>query len=92
LRRREDTVKTWKLEDARNRFSEVVRRAMGGDPQLVTRNGRDGVVVIGVEEYRRLTAPRSLLDFLRDSPFADAVAEGELDLSRPPDHGRDLPL
>lgn len=85
-------MRTWKLEDARNRFSEVVRRAMADDPQLVTRNGRDAVVVVGVEEYRRLTAPRNLLDFLRDSPFAEAVAEGDLDLERQPDYGRDVPL
>ena len=83
-------MKTWKLEDARNGFSELVRRAMADGPQLVMRNGRDAVVVIGVEEYRRLTAPRNLLDFLRDSPLAEAVADGDLDLERPRDLGRDL--
>ena len=83
-------MKTWKLEDARNGFSELVRRAMTDGPQLVMRNGRDAVVVIGVEEYRRLTAPRNLLDFLRDSPLAEAVADGDLDLERPRDLGRDL--
>ena len=65
---------------------------MAHEPQLVTRNGREAVVVIGVEDYRMLTAPRNLLDFLKDSPFADAVAEGELDLERPEDHGRDIPF
>lgn len=85
-------MKTWKLEDARNRFSEVVRRAMADEPQLVTRNGRDAVVVVGAEEYRRLTAPRNLLDFLRESPFAEAVAEGELELDRAPDLDRDIPF
>jgi PHD/YefM family antitoxin component YafN of YafNO toxin-antitoxin module len=54
------------------------------------RNGRDAVVVIGVEEYRRLTAPRNLLDFLRDSPLAEAVADGDLDLDRRRDFGRDV--
>lgn len=85
-------MKTWKLEDARNRFSEVVRRAMDDEPQLVTRHGREAAVVIGVEEYRRLAAPRNLLAFLRDSPFAEAVADGELDLERPEDYGRDVEL
>lgn len=85
-------MKSWKLEDARNRFSEVVRRAMADEPQLVTRNGREAVVVIAVEEYRRLTAPRGLLDFLRDSPFGEALAEGDLDLERPADYDRDVPL
>lgn len=85
-------MKSWKLEEARNRFSEVVRRAMADEPQLVTRHGREAAVVLGVEEYRRLTAPRDLLEFLRDSPFADAVAEGELDLERPRDLDRDVDL
>lgn len=85
-------MKSWKLEEARNRFSEVVRRAMADEPQLVTRHGREAAVVLGVEEYRRLTAPRDLLAFLRDSPFGDAVAEGELDLERPRDFDRDVDL
>lgn len=85
-------MKAWKLEDARNGFSELVRRAMKDEPQLVTRHGREAVVVLGVEEYRRLTASRNLLEFLRDSPFAEAVATGELDLSRASDYGRDVSL
>ena len=85
-------MKTWKLEDARNRFSEVVRRALADEPQLVTRHGKDAVVILDAEEYRRLTAPRDLLDFLRGSPFADAVAEGDLCLDRPGDLDRDVGL
>lgn len=85
-------MKAWKLEDARNRFSEVVRRAMAGEPQLVTRHGRDAVVILDAEEYRRLTAPRDLLEFLRDSPFADAVREGDLCIERSGDLDRDIPL
>jgi antitoxin Phd len=83
-------MRKWKLEDAKNRFSEVVRRAREHEPQLVTRNGHDAVVVVSAEEYARLTAPRSLVDFLRESPLADALADGELDLSRAADSGRDI--
>jgi prevent-host-death family protein len=83
---------TWKLEDAKNRFSELVRRALAHEPQLVTRHGRDAVVVLSVEDYERLTGSRNLLEFLRESPFADAVARGELDLERPRDLGRDVAL
>lgn len=85
-------MKTWKLEDAKNQFSEVVRRALAHEPQRVTRSGRDAVVVISAEEYERLAAPRNLVDFLRDSPLADALAEGEPELDRPRDLGRDLSL
>ena len=83
-------MRAWKLEDAKNRFSEVVRQA-AREPQLVTRNGRDAVVVMSVEAYERLVVPRDLAEFLRDSPFAEALAEG-LELSRPADRGRDFDL
>jgi prevent-host-death family protein len=83
---------TWKLEDAKNRFSELVRRALAHEPQLVTRHGRDAVVVLSVEDYERLTGSRNLLEFLRESPFADAVSRGELDLERLRDLGRDVAL
>ena len=45
---------TWKLSDAKNRFSEVVRLALSGKPQRVERNGDDAVVVIDASELQRL--------------------------------------
>jgi antitoxin Phd len=83
-------VATWKLEDAKNGFSELVRRALKHEPQLVTRHGRKAVVVLSAEDYERLTGATSLRAFLRDSPFADALAAGELDLGRPRDEDRDI--
>lgn len=82
----------WKLEDAKNRFSEVVRRAASEGPQFVTKHGREAAVVMGVEEYRRLTQPLNLLDFLSESPLAEAMEAGELVLDRPSDLGRDFTL
>lgn len=84
---------SWKLEDAKNRFSEVVRRAEAHGPQFVTRHGRDAVVILSREDYERLASPRSLVDFLQQSPLAEVYAAGqELDLSRPGDPGRDIEL
>ncbi len=85
-------MRRWKLEDAKNQFSEVVRHAVAHEAQLVTKNGRDAVVVMSVDDYERLVAPQNLVTFLRDSPLAELMAEGELDLSRPVDQGRDLDL
>lgn len=85
----------WTLEQAKNRFSEVVRRALAHEPQLVRRGGRDGVVVVAEEDYERLIAPRGLVEFLRASPLADAVAGGDLPLDafeRDRDSGRDVAL
>jgi prevent-host-death family protein len=44
----------WLLQDAKARFSELVRRVHSEGPQHVTVHGRDEVVVISAEEFRRL--------------------------------------
>ena len=82
-------MRSWKLEDAKNRFSELVRRALSSGPQRVTRNGHDAVVVLSAEEYERLTAPGSLVEFMRVSPLAEFLRHGELDLGRSGDTGRE---
>ena len=90
---------TWTLEKAKNAFSEVLRRALNRRPQLVTRGRRasDAVVVIAREDFERLTAPTNLVDFLRDSPLAEAVADGAFGepstadpFARPRDLARDV--
>jgi prevent-host-death family protein len=47
----------WRLADAKNRFSEVVNRALTGDPQVVLRR-RDAVVVVSQRDYEKLTGKR----------------------------------
>jgi prevent-host-death family protein len=62
----------WQLQTAKNRFSEVVERARSRGPQIVTRHGREAVVVVGVEDYRELTGQgrsrRSLVECLLAAP------------------------
>ena len=90
----------WTLEKAKNEFSEVVRRALRHQPQMVTRGrrGEDAVVVLAKEDYEQLVAPRNLADFLRESPLAEAVGAGELEMSvdelfaRPRDISRGVTL
>jgi prevent-host-death family protein len=61
---------SWQLQDAKNRFSEVVDKACREGPQTVTRRGRPTVVVVSVSDYRRLRRGASgLVDFLRRSPL-----------------------
>jgi antitoxin Phd len=86
----EAQMNTWKLEDAKNRFSEVVRLALANQPQRVTRNGREAVVVLSADEYERLAAPQDLIDFLQSSPLAKAIAAGEFEFERSEDVGRDI--
>ncbi len=82
----------WKLEDAKNRFSELVRRARSEGPQLVTRHGRKAVVILSAEEYEKLAEPGDLVSFLKASPLAEAMADGTLVLERSRDVGRDVSL
>ncbi len=44
----------WRLQDAKARFSEVVEAALQGEPQHVTRRGREAVVVLAESAYQRL--------------------------------------
>jgi prevent-host-death family protein len=77
----------WKLQDAKARFSELVRLARTDGPQRVTVRGQDSVVVIATEELERLLAPKA--DFLA---FMEGLAVDGLDLTREPDTGRDIAL
>ena len=61
----------WPLQDAKARFSELVRRVHNEGPQHVTVHGRDEVVVVAAEEFRRLKGSltgQALIDALRSSP------------------------
>ncbi|GJM45216.1 MAG: antitoxin [Gemmatimonadota bacterium] len=77
----------WKLAEAKDKFSEVVRRALADGPQRVMRR-KEAVVVVSEREYQRLTGARtSFKDFLLDAPDM-----GGLDLSRDPSPARDVDL
>ncbi|HUG73772.1 MAG TPA: type II toxin-antitoxin system Phd/YefM family antitoxin [Steroidobacteraceae bacterium] len=54
----------WRLQDAKARFSELVRKVRSEGPQHVTVHGRDEVVVISVEEFRRLRGQRTGADLI----------------------------
>ncbi len=66
----------WPLQDAKARFSELVRRARSEGPQLVTVHGRDQVVIVSAEEFRRLKGDRTgeaLIAAMQASPCRDVV-------------------
>jgi antitoxin Phd len=62
----------WKLEDAKARFSEVVRLAEQGVPQRVSVRGREAVVILSAKTYARLApaARGSLAALFGEGPFA----------------------
>jgi prevent-host-death family protein len=64
----------WPLQDAKAKFSELVRRAKSEGPQLVTVHGREEVVVLSAEEFRQLrgnVTGQALVDMLRASPLRE---------------------
>ncbi len=80
-------MKRWQLQTAKNQLSEVVDTAIRAGPQMITRRGVEAVVVLSVEEYRKLKKRKTnLVDFFRSSPLVGV----ELDLERDRDTGREL--
>ncbi len=68
----------WLLQDAKARFSELVRRVRSEGPQHVTVHGRDEVVVLSAEEFRRLKGTRTgaaLIEAIQASPYRDLEIE-----------------
>ncbi|RRR78125.1 MAG: type II toxin-antitoxin system Phd/YefM family antitoxin [Candidatus Viridilinea halotolerans] len=78
----------WQLQEAKNKFSEVVEEALRNGPQVVTRRGIETAIVLSFEDYQKLLLNQQRLSiFFQQSPLAD-VAD-ELDLSRDPRPARD---
>lgn len=79
---------TWQVQTAKQRFSELVERAVTEGPQIVTKHGRETVVVLDIREYRRLLGvPMDFKEFLMTMPPID-----DLEIERSKDVGRDVEL
>ncbi|MCE5317530.1 MAG: type II toxin-antitoxin system Phd/YefM family antitoxin [Parachlamydia sp.] len=80
-------MKKWKLQDAKNHFSELVECAMNDGPQEVTKRGEPAVVILSFAKYQQLSKPKgNLVDFFRNSPLYGV----ELDLERKEDYPREI--
>jgi antitoxin Phd len=84
-----DPTNSWKLEDAKARFSELVRLAHVEGPQAVTVRGRRAVVIVDADEYERLAAPKPKLGLVE---FLESLDMDGLDLTRDRDTGRAVKL
>jgi prevent-host-death family protein len=64
---------SWQLQEAKNKLSELIDRALAEGPQVITRHGVEVVVVMPFAGYQKLTAPSKRLgDFLMDSPLRNS--------------------
>ncbi len=71
--------RTWQLQEAKNKFSEVVEEALKAGPQVITRRGVETVVVLSSAEYRKmLLSKKKLSEFFRESPLGKVT----IDMSR----------
>ena len=72
-------IKTWQLQEAKNKFSRVVDDAVHRGPQIITKHGVEVAIVISYESYQKMVASRGKLsDFFRESPLVGI----DLDLAR----------
>jgi prevent-host-death family protein len=78
---------TWHLQNAKNKFSQLVQEAQKGDPQIVTRNGKPVVYVIDYDRYHELLATKTpdKKEVLQNRPHREL----ELDLERIKEQGRE---
>jgi len=86
----------WQIQDAKQRFSEMIRAVTSEGPQVITRHGEDVAVVVAVGEYRRLTRPAvDLASILLGGPkLGDGAADvfAEIEAGRKADFGRTVDL
>ena len=79
---------SWQVQEAKQRFSELIRAAHADGPQVVTRHGEEIAVVIDIAHYHQLKG--------RTTEFKDYLRSGQafedLDLSRPADGPRSIDL
>jgi prevent-host-death family protein len=75
--------RVWQLQEAKNKFSELVEYALSDGPQLVTRRGVTTVVILSQADYVRLKGSEERLsDFFARSPLEGVDLERDKSLSR----------
>jgi prevent-host-death family protein len=79
----------WQLQDAKARFSEVIKSCAKA-PQIITVRGEETAVILSMDKYRKLTEPKQTLwEFFQNSPLRDVELE---EMPREPFEMRDIDL
>jgi prevent-host-death family protein len=86
----------WQIQEAKQRFSEVIRAVEREGPQVISRHGEEVAVIVDINEYRRLTQPATdLTQVLLGGPKFDAdfiAVMDEIEAERKQDFGREIDL
>ena len=81
-------MSVWQIQYAKARFSEVIERARSEGPQTITRHGVERAVVLSIEDYHALRAPKpDFKAYLLGGPKVDDFA-----IERDRDTGRGVDL
>lgn len=73
----------WQLQEAKNQLSQVVENALTVQPQVITRHGKDAVVVISFSDWIQHSPPRrKLVDVLRECPAPDFEIPRDRDIPK----------
>ena len=80
---------SWRLLDAKNQFSKVVEAALHGEPQHVTRRGREVVVIVAADEYARLEKLKTV-SMPRFVDHLLALPKGDVEFDRLPFRSREI--
>ncbi|MDJ0636043.1 MAG: type II toxin-antitoxin system Phd/YefM family antitoxin [Xenococcaceae cyanobacterium MO_188.B29] len=67
----------WQLQEAKNKFSQVIKQAQQGNPQYITVHGKPTAVIVSIEDYQKLNQPQTSLSEALMIP----LIEQDLDLS-----------
>ena len=79
----------WPLQEAKNKFCQVAEEAALYGPQLVTKRGKDALVILTVDDYERLRRPATdLVEFFENSPLTGSG----IDLARSREPDREVEL
>jgi antitoxin Phd len=79
----------WQLQEAKSKFSQLVKRAASGEAQVVTVHGKPAAVIVAADQYARLTRRKGKLS---DALLRPDLAIEDLDLTRSRDTGRNVDL
>ncbi len=72
-------ARVWQLQEAKNKFSEVVDEAITDGPQVITKRGVETAIILSYADYRKLLLnQQKLSDFFRESPLVGV----DLDMTR----------
>jgi len=58
----------WKIQTAKNKFSEVINYAMMGKPQMITKNSKPAVYIISIEDYEAMAKKKDIINLLMNPP------------------------